>query len=342
MRLPLRLSLPAAASTIVALAFAGPAMADAPKFHSASSSVDNAGALVADFDERGLGNENIDYTLTADATAVYACINGGDNHPQAANKETVNAEVSAAGCSSPRTAASRRALRPVRRRPARSTARTASGSCSPACPTRTSTSRTPPTASAPRSPTPPARSSSSRRLPAGRVQRSPACRRPPTPPHPLPNPLQGGSLEAPPPQRRRRWRLTAGLTLISGPRRRDPRLRARCQHLRRRGRQPGRRRQRRPDWANAPNLQVRRSTSRPARPTTRSAQGTKEDTAVPSVVDGSIPNNKSDLTRFYVASENVERPRLPLPGLGAGPGADRHDQHGLRVQPVQRRSAATA
>jgi hypothetical protein len=27
--------------------------------------------------------------------------------------------------------------------------------------------------------------------------------------------------------------------------------------------------------------------------------GTKEDTPVPSVVDGSIPNNKSDLTRFY-------------------------------------------
>ncbi|MBT2520011.1 prealbumin-like fold domain-containing protein [Arthrobacter sp. ISL-28] len=27
--------------------------------------------------------------------------------------------------------------------------------------------------------------------------------------------------------------------------------------------------------------------------------GTKEDTAVPSVIDGSIPNNKSDLTRFY-------------------------------------------
>jgi hypothetical protein len=27
--------------------------------------------------------------------------------------------------------------------------------------------------------------------------------------------------------------------------------------------------------------------------------GTKEDTAVPTVIDGSIPNNKSDLTRFY-------------------------------------------
>jgi hypothetical protein len=102
MRLPLRLSLPAAVCTVVALVSAGPAMADAPKFHSASSSVDNAGALVADFDERGLGNENIDYTLTANATAVYACINGGGNHPQAANKETINDEVSAGGSFEPK------------------------------------------------------------------------------------------------------------------------------------------------------------------------------------------------------------------------------------------------
>ena len=34
-------------------------------------------------------------------------------------------------------------------------------------------------------------------------------------------------------------------------------------------------------------------------------QGSKEDTAVPSVVSGSIPNNKSDLTRFYLKGENV-------------------------------------
>jgi hypothetical protein len=34
-------------------------------------------------------------------------------------------------------------------------------------------------------------------------------------------------------------------------------------------------------------------------------QGTKEDTAVPSVVSGSIPNNKSDLTRFYTGFEKV-------------------------------------
>jgi len=87
----------ALATLATAFAFAAPASADAPKFHSATSSVNNAGALVVNFDERGLGNENIDYTLTADATAVYACINGGGNHPQAANKETINAEVSGGG-----------------------------------------------------------------------------------------------------------------------------------------------------------------------------------------------------------------------------------------------------
>ena len=32
-------------------------------------------------------------------------------------------------------------------------------------------------------------------------------------------------------------------------------------------------------------------------------QGTKEDTPVPSPTSGSIPGNKSDLTRFYVAHD---------------------------------------
>lgn len=86
----------------VGLGSASPALADAPKFHSASSSVDSSGALVVAFDERGLGNENIDYTLTADATAVYACINGGGKHPQAANKESVNGDVTGGGSFEPR------------------------------------------------------------------------------------------------------------------------------------------------------------------------------------------------------------------------------------------------
>ena len=66
-------------------------------FFSATSAVDDNGALVVSWDEAGLGNENIDYTLTADATSIWACINGGGNHPKAANKETVSAEVSAGG-----------------------------------------------------------------------------------------------------------------------------------------------------------------------------------------------------------------------------------------------------
>ena len=90
---PMRIIMAAAAAAAL-LVFASVALADAPQFHSATSSVNNAGALVVSFDERGLGNENIDYTLTADATAVFACINGGGKHPQAANKETINAEVS--------------------------------------------------------------------------------------------------------------------------------------------------------------------------------------------------------------------------------------------------------
>jgi hypothetical protein len=91
-----------ATALVAAMAFAASASADAPKFHSATSAVNGSGALVASWDERGLGNTNIDYTLTADASAVFACINGGGNHPQAANKETVNAEVSANGSFEPR------------------------------------------------------------------------------------------------------------------------------------------------------------------------------------------------------------------------------------------------
>src|SRR5215207_4847277 len=78
----------ATVALVTSMAFTAGALAQAPKFHSATSSVNNDGALVVSWDERGLGNGDIDYTLTADATAVYACINRGGNHPEAANKET--------------------------------------------------------------------------------------------------------------------------------------------------------------------------------------------------------------------------------------------------------------
>lgn len=87
---------------VAALALATPASAVAAKFHSATGSVANDGALVVSFDERGLGLDDIDYSLTADATALYACINGGGKHPQAANKEAFEGSVAGAASFEPK------------------------------------------------------------------------------------------------------------------------------------------------------------------------------------------------------------------------------------------------
>ena len=76
---------------------AGSVFAVAAKFHSVSGSVNNSGALVVSFDERGVGEGNINYTLTADATSVWACINGGGKNPSAANKRTEAGQVSGGG-----------------------------------------------------------------------------------------------------------------------------------------------------------------------------------------------------------------------------------------------------
>ena len=75
------------------------AFADSPHFISASASVDNAGNLVATFKEAGLGTtvKTETITLSADASATYACINGGGNHPKATNKETKSGPVSGSG-----------------------------------------------------------------------------------------------------------------------------------------------------------------------------------------------------------------------------------------------------
>ena len=87
----------ATVALVTSMAFTAGALAAAPKFHSATSSVNNDGALVVSFDERGLGNENVDYTLTADATALYACINRGGKNPEAANKQAFEGQVSTGG-----------------------------------------------------------------------------------------------------------------------------------------------------------------------------------------------------------------------------------------------------
>jgi hypothetical protein len=54
-------------------------------------------APAVNWDQRGLGEGDINYTLTADATALYACLNGGGKSPSAANKRSFEGQVSSGG-----------------------------------------------------------------------------------------------------------------------------------------------------------------------------------------------------------------------------------------------------
>jgi hypothetical protein len=74
------------------------ALATSPHFISASGTLNGDGSLTVKFKEAGLGtNELINYTLSADATATYVCVNRGGANPSASNKTTVNGPVSASG-----------------------------------------------------------------------------------------------------------------------------------------------------------------------------------------------------------------------------------------------------
>lgn|SRR5678815_2245333 len=98
-RLLSRIGLASGGAFLLLVLCATVAFADAPHFLRASASLDSAGNLVCTFKEAGLGTTSTTEAVScsADATAVYACINGGDNHPQAANKETVSGPVSGSG-----------------------------------------------------------------------------------------------------------------------------------------------------------------------------------------------------------------------------------------------------
>ena len=77
---------------------AAPAFAQSPHFVSTSGAAGANGELVVSFKEAGLGNgQTIDYSLSANASATYGCVNGGGNHPKATNKETVSGPVGASG-----------------------------------------------------------------------------------------------------------------------------------------------------------------------------------------------------------------------------------------------------
>jgi len=66
-------------------------------FFSAVASVNDFGQLSVVSDEAGVGQQQVNYTLTATATYDWGCINGGSNHPQATNKETTSGGVQGGG-----------------------------------------------------------------------------------------------------------------------------------------------------------------------------------------------------------------------------------------------------
>jgi hypothetical protein len=90
MRKTLQFSLSLATTIVAALTFwtVTASATSGAHFFSATGSVADSGALVVSWDEAGVGQQQIDYVLMADASATYACINGGNNHPKAANKAT--------------------------------------------------------------------------------------------------------------------------------------------------------------------------------------------------------------------------------------------------------------
>jgi len=80
------------------LAVAAPAYAQNEHFVRAGATLNANGSLTVSFKEAGLGtNQLINYTLTADATATYVCVNRGGANPSAQNKTTVAGPVSASG-----------------------------------------------------------------------------------------------------------------------------------------------------------------------------------------------------------------------------------------------------
>lgn len=89
------------ASLVALVALAGSstaAFAVSPHFISASANINPDGTLTASFKEAGLGtNLLINYTLSAQGTATWVCVNGGGANPSAQNKTTVNGPVSASG-----------------------------------------------------------------------------------------------------------------------------------------------------------------------------------------------------------------------------------------------------
>ena len=65
--------------------------------NSVKASIDNGGNLTVSWVEAGLGNYNIDYSLTAEVVADYYCVTNSGSIPNAANKFTFDDSPEANG-----------------------------------------------------------------------------------------------------------------------------------------------------------------------------------------------------------------------------------------------------
>jgi len=86
---------------VVGYLIAGTAAAQSGGAHfqksSVKASISNGGDLTVSWVEAGLGNGNVDYTLTADVTADYYCTSKSGGTPNAANKFTSSGSPEANG-----------------------------------------------------------------------------------------------------------------------------------------------------------------------------------------------------------------------------------------------------
>ena len=69
---------------------------------SVSAAIQSNGDLLVSWVEAGLGNANVDYTVTANVNATYFCVNKSGNIPNADNKHVVQTAVSAQGSFEPK------------------------------------------------------------------------------------------------------------------------------------------------------------------------------------------------------------------------------------------------
>lgn len=65
-----------------------------PRFQNANGDITATGDLVVTWKETGLGNnQNIQYSITGDASSTWACINNAQKNPKASNKQTVSEPI---------------------------------------------------------------------------------------------------------------------------------------------------------------------------------------------------------------------------------------------------------